>query len=743
MSTIKDVAAQAGVSVGTVSNYITGARFVHPETAKLIKRAIDALDYHPNPYAKNLRAKTNQEIAVILPNVYDQYYSFILAGIEKELRQYGFYLNIGLTDDVPETEMEILETLIKKCPRGLIVVSCLGDRTVYEKIASFPTVFIDRSVTVSEVNFITSNIEETLTFLLSQLYIKKTRDVALITGPDYLTNEKVSTKAYLDFFRQKNRKEDSLLLRHIKVTKEEAFRTGIELLTKNHPQAIICTSRTIANGIEQAAAITGLSLHKDITLISFGQENWNNNIAASGTINTMRPAHLIGKKAARLLISNINSPLVFEKQHIILKDKIIEKPLFSETEKLKRRNRGHELKLLMLNSPNANTFIQTSADFFRKTGIKINVTVCEHSMLLDKLRDKKVLSEYDVIEYDNPWQEILADDDCLMDISKFVRSDDFNKSGFIDGLIEKAGMIDNRYYGIPLNFGPQLLLYRKDIFENQKLSTLFEQQFRAKFEIPKTWFEFNVISSFLTHAFNPSSPVQYGTSIAAGNEVVMIPELMPRIWAYGGSIFDSSGNVAVTSSGFIKGLTNFINTFRYADPQSINFGAEQTIEDFCSGKTGMLVSYTSFIGDVNNLSKSDVVGKFGFANIPGKLSILGCWCLGISKWCSQPKDAFEFLRWSCDKDMSTFFGILNGQSPLKDTYDNDELINHFPWLPLAYHSYPNNRQRKSLRKNDGTLIPITGVESIVYRCVTDILQQNSSIEDAVKRLKHDIENQWF
>ena len=55
MSTIKDVAKHAGVSVGTVSNYMTGARSVSAEMAKQIQSAINELGYKPNSYAKNLK----------------------------------------------------------------------------------------------------------------------------------------------------------------------------------------------------------------------------------------------------------------------------------------------------------------------------------------------------------------------------------------------------------------------------------------------------------------------------------------------------------------------------------------------------------------------------------------------------------------------------------------------------------------------------------------------------------------
>jgi DNA-binding LacI/PurR family transcriptional regulator len=140
MSTIKDVAKHAGVSVGTVSNYMTGVRSVSPELARQIKAAIHELDYKPNSYAKNLRTSNNLEIGVILPNTYDQYYSFLLAGLERELKQSGYYVNLALSDDVPEEEIAILDGFMRKDICGLIVVSCQNNYKYFADSARTPTV---------------------------------------------------------------------------------------------------------------------------------------------------------------------------------------------------------------------------------------------------------------------------------------------------------------------------------------------------------------------------------------------------------------------------------------------------------------------------------------------------------------------------------------------------------------------------------------------------------------------------
>ena len=148
----------------------------------------------------------------------------------------------------------------------------------------------------------------------------------------------------------------------------------------------------------------------------------------------------------------------------------------------------------------------------------------------------------------------------------------------------------------------------------------------------------------------------------------------------------------------------------------------------------MLVSFASFIADVNNTAKSKIIGKIGYANIPGNHSVLGSWGLAIPATNEDPSTAFEFIRWTCDPDMSSYFAILDGQSPLKNVYTNDELANHYPWLPLIYKTYAGNKQRKSVRRKDRTLMPITSIERLIYEQIMDIIAKNLSIDEALATL---------
>lgn len=740
MSTIKDVANLAGISVGTVSNYLTGAKSVLPDTAKKIKDAIEELNYKPNQFARNLRTNSNREIGVILPNTAEHYYAYLLEGIESEIRKAGYYLNLALTEDIPENEISVVNNMLKKNVSGLIVMSCLKNTEFYDRISGSPLLFIDRKVTSVESNFVSFNQYETMQYLLNQLFDHGYEKIALVAGPDHFSCEYEYTLAYYDFFKDRNIEVDPNLICHISMTKEEAFRTGISLFQDYSPQAVISTSRLVTNGLEQAAFLAGISLYDDMVMVSIGEETLSSILKYNNIIVTMRPANYLGVKAARLLLSNVNSPLMFEKQQIILKDKIIGKNLFeaSKAPVTTRKPVDKKLRALFLDSPNAHGIIRTHADFTRKTGIDVEVTLCEHGTLLSKLLDKEYISDFDVIMYDNPWLDVLVSQNLLTDITYHIESNAVDQTVFLDGLLEKVGMANERYYGTPFLFGPQLLLYRRDLFEDDKLCELFEKKYGAKLRVPRTWFEFNVISSFFTRSITSTSPVDYGTSFSARNDAIFLPELLIRIWAYNATVFDDKGNPLVTSPSFKKGVNSLVEAFKFTPPETLNYTVEDTVKDFYLGKTAMLVGFASFIADVNNTTKSSVIGKVGYANVPGNRSVLGSWGLAIPASNADPSAALEFIEWTCDSDMSKYFTILDGQSPLKNVYTNDELANHYPWLPLIYKSYQGNLQRKSLKRMDGTLVPITQIESLIFKYIMLILKNSVSIDNAMFELRKEL-----
>src|SRR4026208_1934173 len=92
MVTIKDVARQANVSVATVSRVFSGANVVREETSKRIRDVAARPRYAPHGGARSLITSKTSTIGVLLPDLYGEFFSEIIRGIDLAARRSGYHL---------------------------------------------------------------------------------------------------------------------------------------------------------------------------------------------------------------------------------------------------------------------------------------------------------------------------------------------------------------------------------------------------------------------------------------------------------------------------------------------------------------------------------------------------------------------------------------------------------------------------------------------------------------------------
>jgi len=138
---LRDVAKQANVSLGTVSNVLNRPTSVSEQTRKKVREAIDMLGFIPN---SNLgHASVNLKIVgLILPLAQNPFYDELALGIEDSLAKDGFRVLIGYSREDEAIELQLLTAMSDSNFRGIIVTPVGPHNQVFEK-------FIDRNVRVS------------------------------------------------------------------------------------------------------------------------------------------------------------------------------------------------------------------------------------------------------------------------------------------------------------------------------------------------------------------------------------------------------------------------------------------------------------------------------------------------------------------------------------------------------------------------------------------------------------------
>lgn len=120
MTTIRDVAASAGVSSATVSRVLKRPELVTRKTRENVLSAIERLGYAPNAVAASLRTSRTGKIIVSVPDIANPFFSAVIKGVEEAAQENGFSVLLGDTHGLRERENQYAEMLQRREADGLI-----------------------------------------------------------------------------------------------------------------------------------------------------------------------------------------------------------------------------------------------------------------------------------------------------------------------------------------------------------------------------------------------------------------------------------------------------------------------------------------------------------------------------------------------------------------------------------------------------------------------------------------------
>lgn len=138
--TMKDVAREAGVALGTVSKVVNG-KPVGEAYRLRVEAAIKKLDYHLNSYAKGLKSGKTMTVAVIMPNLVNPFFASMVNCISKALSRRKYRMLYFSSDHNPDLEQKYVWLAEQQKVDGII---CLSYNPKLQVSPEVPMVSIDR-----------------------------------------------------------------------------------------------------------------------------------------------------------------------------------------------------------------------------------------------------------------------------------------------------------------------------------------------------------------------------------------------------------------------------------------------------------------------------------------------------------------------------------------------------------------------------------------------------------------------
>ncbi len=310
-STLKDVAAMAGVSFKTVSRVINREGSVKAETLDKVNKAIQKLNYQPNNAARNLAGTSSYTIGFLYDNPNAYYVIDMQNGILSECRDRGYELLIHPCLADSENILSEIKTLVKNSQlAGLIVCPPLSEMPdVLEAIKELEVSFIriisgsDEKKESSPCIFIHDH--EAAYEITEHLIAQGHKKIAFIGGDKghHSTGERF--KGYLHALEQHNiEKHDEYIF-----DGHYSFESGVEgakylLALENPPTAIFCCNDEIAAGTLFASRLMNFDVPEQLSIAGFEDSPFSRQTWPKLT-TAAQPTNTIARQAAAALISHI------------------------------------------------------------------------------------------------------------------------------------------------------------------------------------------------------------------------------------------------------------------------------------------------------------------------------------------------------------------------------------------------------------------------------------------------------
>jgi LacI family transcriptional regulator len=295
----------AGVSVGTVSNVLSGTKYVRPATKANVEQAVRDLGFRPNRVAGWLRGRHTRSIAVVVPDVSNPFFAELLRGAEDVFAKAGYVTAIGNSDNDPIKEERYLEDCHERLLEGLLLVVASADHRhhVSNLARDVATVLVDRTIDPWPGDSVSGDSVTGMRLAVDHLTSLGHRKIAFIGGDVAISTGSERRQAFIDGIRVHGL--NPAALSEGAFTIESGHDQALSLLRGVRRFSAICAANDqLALGALLAAKELGITVPDQLSIIGYDDITYAQ--LSSPALTTVRQSgYEMGQEAARLLIGRI------------------------------------------------------------------------------------------------------------------------------------------------------------------------------------------------------------------------------------------------------------------------------------------------------------------------------------------------------------------------------------------------------------------------------------------------------
>ncbi len=320
---VRDVAARAGVSIGTVSNVLNAPEKVNPATAQRVHAAIEALGFVPNAAARQLRAGRSASIGFVVLDVGNPFFTDVAKAAEQRAAESGLAMLLANTDERSDREAAYLDRFEQQRVDG-ILISPVGDvapRLTALRSHGIPSVLVDRIVEGADLSSVSVDDVEGGRLVARHLLETGRRRILFVGGP-----------LGLNQVRDRLRGAREVIDEHADAWIDVlpvgglTMRNGVEAGRRiaamtEPPDAVFAANDLVALGVLQGVGlIGGIAVPGRIAIVGYDDIDFAASAAVPIT-SVRQPRDRIGSEAIDLLIAEIDGAT--ERRRIVFQPELV------------------------------------------------------------------------------------------------------------------------------------------------------------------------------------------------------------------------------------------------------------------------------------------------------------------------------------------------------------------------------------------------------------------------------------
>ncbi|MGL4175874.1 MAG: LacI family DNA-binding transcriptional regulator [Dermatophilaceae bacterium] len=312
-ASVKDVAAAAGVSLGTVSNVLNRPDQVSEATRLRVQQAMDALGFVRNESARQLRAGRSRVLAYVVLDIANPFFSDVALGAEEVAEESGLALFLSTSHQDAAREHSSLVLLAQQRVHGVLVTPVDPDDPMLDVLPErgIPVVLVDR--TREQGTHCSVSVDDELGGRLAVEHLLELghTSVAFVGGPERLGQVRERRAGARSAIRAAGLPDDALVEVATGALTVDEGRTAadrlISLPPARRPTAAMCANDLVALGVLQRCVARGVHVPGELSIVGYDDIEFAE-AAAVPLTSVRQPRRDLGRTAVRLLADETSNP---------------------------------------------------------------------------------------------------------------------------------------------------------------------------------------------------------------------------------------------------------------------------------------------------------------------------------------------------------------------------------------------------------------------------------------------------